>query len=126
GGMIKQALDYAASDYAVANAAGLSLVAYEGGQTLVDYTYADTALQNLYASANRDTRMGAAYTTFFNGWKSLGGTLFNAFDDFGQYNNFGYWGLLENVVQTILPKYNATLTFISANPCWWSGCSVIG
>ena len=69
GGMIKQALDYAASDYSVARAAGLPLVAYEGGQTLVDYSHSDLVLQNLYATANRDPRMGAAYTNFFNGWK---------------------------------------------------------
>ena len=123
GGMIKQTLDQAASDYSVAQAAGLPLVAYEGGQTFVDYSHSDTALQNLYAAANRDPRMGTAYTTFFNGWKNLGGTLFINFTDVSAYNQWGYWGVLENVMETSSSRYDALLNFISNNPCWWNNCS---
>ena len=126
GGMIKQALDYAASDYSVASAAGLPLVAYEGGQTLVDYSHSDLVLQNLYATANRDPRMGAAYTNFFNGWKSLGGTLFVNFTLSGIYSQWGYWSLLENILQTSTAKYDAVVNFIAANPCWWNGCARVG
>ena len=126
GGMIKQALDYAASDYSVASAAGLPLVAYEGGQTLVDYSHSDLVLQNLYATANRDPRMGTAYTNFFNGWKSLGGTLFVNFTLAGVYSQWGYWSLLENILQTSTAKYDAVVNFIAANPCWWNGCARVG
>ena len=120
GGMIKQTLDWAAANYATAQAAGLPLVAYEGGQSLVSIS--DTTLQALYAAANRDPRMGTAYTTYLNGWKSLGGGMFNHFADILQYSKWGYWGALENVLQTSSPKYNALTGFISSNPCWWAGC----
>jgi chitodextrinase len=123
GGMIKQALDWAASNYNIAQAAGVALVAYEAGQTLVDYTNSDTALQNLYAAANRDPRMGTAYTALLNGWKTLGGTLLNNYNDIETFSVSGYWGALENVLQTSSPRYDALVNFASANPCWWSGCS---
>jgi chitodextrinase len=123
GGMIAQTLNWAATNFATASSFGLPMISYEGGQTLVDYSHSDTALQNLYAAANRDPRMGTAYTTYLNGWRSLGGTLFNNYKDVGQQTMFGYWGALENVLQTSSPKYNALMGFISANPCWWSGCN---
>ena len=44
GGMIKQTLDWAATNYSIASTRGLPLVSYEGGQTLVDYSHADSDL----------------------------------------------------------------------------------
>ncbi len=123
GGLIAQTLNQIAGDLATAQTYGLPLVAYEGGQSLIA---TDSTLNNLFAAANRDPRMGTAYTTLLNGWKSLGGTLFNSFSDFTQYNNWGYWGMLENLLQTSSPKYDALMNFISANPCWWSGCATSG
>ncbi len=114
GGMIKQTLDFAATNYSLAQTAGLPLVAYEGGQSLVSIS--DTTLQALYAAANRDPRMGTAYTTFLSGWKNLGGGMFNNFTDIQQYSQWGYWGALENVLQTSSPKYNALTGFISRDP----------
>ncbi len=70
GGMLKQTLDSARINYSIAQSFGLPLVTYEGGQTLVDYGGSDAALESLYAAANRDPRMGTAYTTFLNGWRS--------------------------------------------------------
>ena len=125
GGMIAQTLNWAATNYSMASSFGLLLVAYEGGQSLVDYSGSDTALQTLYLNANRDPRMGTAYTALLGGWKSLGGALFNNFSDIIQSSKFGYWGALENVLETptSAPKYEALLSFISANPCWWSSCA---
>lgn len=123
GGMLKQTLDSAKINYSIASSLGLALVTYEGGQTFVDYGGSDAALESLYAAANRDPRMGIAYTTFLNGWKSLGGTLFINFTDIQQQSKWGYWGALENVLQTSSPKYDALINFISTTPCWWSGCS---
>ena len=125
GGMIAQVLSYAASDYSVASAAGLPLIAYEGGQSLVAPA-SDTTLQNLYAAANRDPRMGAAYTTFLNGWKSLGGQLFVNYSDVSAYTQWGYWGALEYISEPPTPKYLALTGFISNNSCWWSGCATAG
>jgi chitodextrinase len=67
--------------------------------------------------------MGTAYTTYFNGWRNLGGTMFNHYADIGQYSKWGYWGALENYLDTGSPKYNALTGFISSNPCWWIGCA---
>ena len=124
GGMIAQVLSYAASDYSVASAAGLPLIAYEGGQSLVAPA-SDTTLQNLYAAANRDPRMGAAYTTFLTGW-NLGGQLFVNYSDVSAYTQWGYWGAL-NISQSH-PRLNIldSTGFISNNSRWWSGCATAG
>ena len=66
----------------------LPLVAYEGGQGFVG----GGALGNLYTAANRDPRMGAAYTTYFQQWKANGGQLFNDFADITGYGQYGSWG----------------------------------
>jgi len=124
GGMIAQTIAWAQMNYAIASSFGLPLVAYEGGQTFV--AGSDTALQTLYAAANRDPRMGTAYTTFLNGWKSVGGTLLNNFSDIQSYSKWGYWGALENYQDTSSPKYSALTGFIAQNPCWWSGCATSG
>ena len=126
GGMIKQALDLTAAAYSIASQRGLSLVAYEGGQSLVDYSHANATLQNLYTAANRDPRMATAYTKLLNGWKSAGGSLFANFTLVTPSSTWGYWGVLENVLQTSSPKYDAVKNFISANPCWWNGCTTVG
>ena len=66
--------------------------------------------------------MGTAYTTYLTGWKNLGGGLFINFASITSYSKWGYWGALENVLQTNSPKYNSLIGFISGSPCWWSGC----
>src|SRR5262249_2109979 len=77
GGMIKQALDWVASYVTVANSYSLPLIAYEGGQTLINSN--DAALTSLYVAANRDSRMGTAYATYLQGWKNAGAQLFSHF-----------------------------------------------
>ena len=109
GGMIKQAIDWVTSYVPVANSYGLPLVAYEGGQTLVNSN--DAALTALYMAANNDPRMGAAYTTYLNGWKNSGGQLFVNFSDAGVYSKWGSWGVLQNIMDTNSPKYRALTNF---------------
>ena len=122
GGMIAETLKFAAQNYSIAQQYGpIPLVAYEGGQGFS--AGADSALGALYSAANLDPRMATAYAALFNGWKSLGGTIFNHYTDIGQQSPWGYWGALENVMETSSVKYNALLNFISNNPCWWSGCT---
>jgi hypothetical protein len=123
-GMIQQAIDWTTAQKANANFYGLDLVAYEGGQTLVDSNDATTTV--LYEAANRDSRMGTAYTTYLYKWKQAGGGLFSDFADIGASTKFGSWGALENVLATSSPKYDALLNFITNNPCWWSGCTPTG
>lgn len=113
-GMIAQVLNGIAQDVSDAQnpkfGNGIPLVAYEGGQSLIDPSGSDTALQNLYLAANLDPRMGTAYAALLNGWRNAGGTLFNSFDDIGTYSKFGYWGALQNVLQTSSPKYDALMS----------------
>ncbi|THD73094.1 MAG: cellulose-binding protein [Bradyrhizobium sp.] len=123
-GMIQQAIDWTTAQKANANSYGLDLIAYEGGQSLVD---SDDALTTaLYEAANQDPRMGAAYTTYLHKWKQAGGGFFSAFADIGARSKFGSWGALENVLIASSPKYDALLNFIADNPCWWSGCTRTG
>jgi len=105
----------------------LPLLAYEGGQTFANGT--TDALNNLYIAANRDPRMGQAYTRYFRQWKTGGGQLFIHYNDVGAGSKYGSWGAVESIMQTITPlssappKWEAMQNFISANPCWWPSCS---
>lgn len=113
----------------------LPLLAYEGGQTLIGFpngvtsSGANTPITNLYIAANRDSRMGSAYTTYLQEWKKNGGTLFMLFNDVSTYSQYGEWGALESVMQTTTPlssappKWQAIQNFMSANTCWWSACA---
>jgi hypothetical protein len=86
----------------------LSLVAYEGGQNFYA-TSSGTASgwPALVISAERDARMGTAYTTYLNYWKTnVGATstnINNIFSDVGPITFNGAWGALESIMQTISP-----------------------
>ena len=109
----------------------LPLIAYEGGQTLVSSQSNDPtgAIKRLYIAANRDPRMGAAYAAALNNWKSNGGQIYTLYADISRPGEFGEWGALESVWDTISPlakapaKWQAIQNFITANPCWWPGCT---
>jgi len=122
GGMIKEAIDWVTAYKTVATQKSLDLIAYESGQSLVDYAN-NAALTNLYITANRDARMGAATASYLQQWKAAGGNLLTYFSDISAFSKYGSWGALENVMLTNSPKYDALTNFITANPCWWSGCS---
>lgn len=104
----------------------LPIIAYEGGQTLISN---DPAILSLYIAANRDSRMGAAYTKAFNDWKADGGQLYVVFADIYAPSQYGEWGALESFMDTVSPlssappKWQAVQNFISGNPCWWPGCA---
>lgn len=108
----------------------VALAAYESGQSLVGFpTYRNgSAMVNLYIAANRDPRMGAAYTTMLNDWKSNGGRMIAIYADIGGPSQYGEWGTLESVLDTVSPlasappKWQAIQNFIANNHCWWSGC----
>jgi hypothetical protein len=105
----------------------LPLLAYEGGQNFADGS--TNALNTLYMAANRDLRMGQAYTAYFRQWKASGGQLFMHYSDVGVESKYGSWGALESIMQTTTPlssappKWHAIQSFISGNPCWWPSCS---
>jgi hypothetical protein len=121
----------------------LPMVAYEGGQAFQSFPNgvnpdgSNTPLTNLYIAANRDARMGPAYTSYLQQWKSNGGQLFMIFADIGQPSQYGEWGLLESLMQVVnpttmqlttaaggtSPKWQAVQNFMSNTACWWTGCT---
>jgi len=131
GGALQQVAGWS-SAYATALAPyNLPFVAYEGGQTFEGFpTYlAGSWAVNLYSAANRDPRMGVAYTKYLQQWKTNGGRLFMLFNDIGPYSQYGEWAALESVMETTNPlssapiKWQAIQNFIAQNSCWWAGCS---
>ena len=118
---------------AIANNFGLDLYTYEGGQHLT-VNYGDTtvpqdrlnSLQDLFATANQDSRMGDLYTTLLNEWKQRGGKQFMLFTSPQSFNRFGFFGIKEYMNQDRLetPKYDAAMRFQEDMAgCWWIGCN---
>jgi len=82
---------------------GVSLVAYEGGQGLVDWAAKDY-LQHpnpLFFAANRDPRMGDLYLSLYSQWRDMGADLFVAFSAPRACNASGCWGLKEHIRQDV-------------------------
>jgi hypothetical protein len=99
----------------------IPLVAYEGGQILVQEAVFDPQIEKLYDAVNRDPRMKQTYLNYLNMWKAEGGQLYNHFVNSGSWNRFGRWGALEYLTQPRreAPKFDALQTFIAQNPRWW-------
>ena len=117
------ALDWIAQNYASAHVYNLPIVAYEGGQSFlglqpIQHRFAEFIYEQPIAILVWESPTPPTSTV----GRALGGTLFNHFTDIGTWSKWGYWGTLENVLQTSSPKYDALLSFISNNPCWWTGC----
>lgn len=109
------------------NSFGVDLIAYEGGQHLVDWT-TKTDKQppnNLFYEANRHPQMGAIYRQLLEGWKAAGGKLFVHYTSPRLYRKFGSFGAKEYITQadTQAPKHQAMLQFARTSRCWWDGCS---
>lgn len=108
----------------------LPFIAYEGGQSLVAVVSPNnTQVEQVFAAANRDSRMGAAYTSALGQWKANGGELYVLYNDIDPPTLWGEWGVLESFMDPIDPlsssstKWQAVQNFISGNPCWWAGCA---
>ena len=108
----------------------LPFIAYEGGQSLVAVVSPNnTQVEQVFAAANRDSRMGAAYTSALGQWKANGGELYVLYNDIDPPTLWGEWGVLESFMDPIDPlsssstKWQAVQNFISGNPCWWGGCA---
>lgn len=106
----------------VTSALGVELIAYEGGQSLVDWsTRKATQHPNpLFFKANRDQRMGELYTEMLEGWRDAGAGLFVMFSAPRTCQWFGCWGVKEHIRQARdkAPKYDATMAFIEKYPDW--------
>jgi hypothetical protein len=101
----------------VANAFGVDLVAYEGGQHLVDWDtrQVDQAPNPLLYAANRDPRMGELYLEYLREWDKAGGKVFVLFSAPRIYSWYGSWGLKEHISQSRneAPKFDAALTYLT-------------
>ncbi|BAQ62821.1 cellulose-binding domain protein [Geminocystis sp. NIES-3708] len=112
GGALQLAYDRIGQYVELAKQENLQLIAYEGGQHLVDKSE-DPAIVDLFAKANRDSRMGDIYKEYFQQWFNMGGGEFLNFTDVGSYNKFGSWGLTESLNQNS-PKYDAVIDLINS------------
>jgi len=123
-GYIQDALNNLAQDKKwAADPFNLEIIAYEGGPGLIS---SDPATGTLYKNFSADPRMQTIYDTFLNQWKAAGYLhVFHHYNDvMAPAPQYGLWGALYNIMQTTSPKYNALIAFLSANLCWWTGCSV--
>ena len=112
----------------VTDAYSVDLIAYEGGQHLVDMNArrGNQAISNkLFFAANRDPLMGDIYDELLEGWKEAGGKMFVHFTSPRMYDKFGSKGLKEYVTQADkdAPKFLSVMRFIKNNPCWWPNCA---
>lgn len=101
----------------IAKRYGLRLMAYEGGQHLVDrktrsiYDFPNP----YYIAANRAPEMASLYIELLEGWRHItGGSLFMAFSAPRTYQAYGSWGVKEHIRQPAseAPKYRALLEFV--------------
>jgi len=106
---------------------GVDLIAYEGGQHLVDWKSrsVNSHPTKLFIAANKDWRMAKAYTDFLKGWKKNGGKLFVNFSAPRTFQWYGSWGTKEYITQSTAkaPKHRAIMQFSRSNPCWWKSCT---
>ncbi|MCK5896605.1 MAG: hypothetical protein KAG20_07355 [Cocleimonas sp.] len=100
----------------VANAFGVDLVAYEGGQHLVDWDTrrVEQSPNPLLYETNRDPRMGELYLEYLREWDKAGGKVFVLFSAPRIYSWYGSWGLKEHISQprNKAPKFDAALTYL--------------
>lgn len=116
GSAIAEVLPWINNHRQIANDHGLQLLAYEGGQHIANiFGVLGNGIDNLFANANRDPRMGQFYTEYLQAWSEAGGDLFMNFIDISTPGRHGSWGALEYVEQTTSPKYDALLAYLSGN-----------
>lgn len=131
GGFIAQAKAWVASNAKIASTYSLPLVAYEGGQGLEGFpTYSNGSPQvNLFLAVNLNTGMIPVYAAYFAAWKAAGGTLFMVYNDISGYGQYGEWGALQSVMQTVSPlssappRWQALQNYMASTSCWWANCT---
>jgi len=103
---------------AVADAFGLEMVAYEGGQHLAGFSGAENndSLTALFHAANRNPAMGELYEEYLTLWNEVGGGVFTVFTYVGGYSKWGSWGVLEYLTQPVddAPKYRSLRAYLDS------------
>ena len=111
---------------ALAQANGLTLVAYEGNQHIVGYGPAlGTGYSQPSAEAlsftntlNYSAGMAAIHDKILDGFRAAGGTLCCMYKDISPHAAFGSWGLRRYRTDTN-PCWTAVQDWNAANPRWW-------
>ena len=113
---MKSIISYIRKQSKVAKSFGVDLVAYEGGQHLVDWNTrkVNEHPNELLYAANRDPRMGLVYDELLREWRKAGGKLFVAFSAPRIYSWYGSWGIKEHIRQprSEAPKYDSLLRYL--------------
>ena len=108
---IAEALGWTSDQRAVAEANGLRLICYEGGQHFVGILGAEnnTSLNNALHAGNRDPRMQDRYREYLTALEQQGVDLFVHFTHVGEWSPYGSWGALEHQQQpdSAAPKWRA-------------------
>ncbi len=122
-GSLAQIKSWMVANKAIADKFNIPMWAYEGGQGLVPPGGdTDASLVTLFTNANRDPRMGAAYTQMLADWQAAGGQTFALFNDVAGSSKYGFWGLKETMFDTNAAKWTAVTKQRDTVACWWSGC----
>jgi hypothetical protein len=110
-------ISYIQKQEKVATSFGVDLIAYEGGQHLVDWNTrkVNESPNPLLYAANRDPRMGIIYDELMREWDRAGGKLFVAFSAPRIYSWYGSWGVKEHIRQprSEAPKYDSLLRYLN-------------
>ncbi|MCK5725202.1 MAG: hypothetical protein KAH22_00100 [Thiotrichaceae bacterium] len=120
---LPKVLDEISKQADLAKKFGVHLIAYEGGQGLVDWATKkpDQHPNPLFFGANRDERMAKLYLQIYQQWKKRGGDMFVSFSAPRSCNWNGCWGLKEHIRQDLdkAPKLRASLDYIGSTKRWW-------
>jgi hypothetical protein len=116
---IVPAMAFSAQQRAVAQARGVTMIAFEAGQHMVGFGSASS--NNLLAArliaANRLPGMRQVYDDFLTEWRRVGGGMCCLYNTTGAYGTYGSWGMFENSLQSFweAPKYLGVLDFTVRN-----------
>ena len=108
---IEEALNWTRDQRAVAEAHGLRLICYEGGQHFVGILGAESndSLTAALHAGNRDPRMEDRYREYMTGLENEGVDLLVNFSHISGWTQWGSWGVLEHQRQParLAPKWRA-------------------
>jgi hypothetical protein len=118
GGALAAVMEDVEAQKAVADRYGMALVGSRGGEHIAGNgaVIYNEPITQLFIAANRDPRMGRAYTDLLDGWAARGGGLFMHQKDIGAFSQYGSWSALENLSDTHSPKYDALLGYLNGTP----------
>lgn len=124
GGAVEATKAWVTANKAVATKFGIPLMAYEGGQHLtMGGGDNDQKWLALFIAANRDPRMGKAYSKMMDTWLASGGETFTFYSHIATPTQWGAWGMKETQFTNSGVKWQAMLPYRDTKACWWTGCS---